>query len=183
MATVQQQIAATVQRKIAEKVNPAAVRAALNYAGNRSIDRMRSRTNSGVDVNYKAFPNYTPKYQKDKAKMIATGKRGKKTLKKGKFAARKVRDVGRLTGQTMEDMQCTVTSAKVDKGFPEGEVKFRFRTKRSENVAVGNAKAGYVWYFMAKGNSSGARNERDAFKKDFLTKLGIGKVGVSVNEV
>lgn len=183
MATTQQQIAATVQRKIAEKVNVAQVRAALNYAGNRSIDRMRRRTAQGVDVRYQAFQAYTPKYHKDKAKMIATGKRGKKSLKKGKFAARKVRDVGRLTGGTMEAMMCTVTSAKVDKGFPEGEVKFRFSTKKAEQIAAGNAKHNYKWFFMGEGNSSGARNERNAFKKDFLTKLGIGKVGVSVNEV
>lgn len=93
-------------------IDAAALKTLGGKIGALSLDLIRRRTATGVDVKGAGFKAYSKGYPKKKLRYI-NGKRYKSQPAKTPFAAKKVRDVTRVSGRTWSDM--TWKGVKVQK--------------------------------------------------------------------
>lgn len=181
---IKRQFSATFTKKVQGAITRAMVEKATDRA-NRGLEQdIRRQANRGKDVSDNDFPSYTPGYRIQKAKAIKTGKIGKRTMKKTEYAARKVDNKTRLSGQTHKDVIVRTRSVKLDKGFPEVVIEVDAATQRSKRVVGYLKKNGYDFLGIAKGTTSAGRQQRDNYKRAMLQGLkasGGGKF--SINEV
>lgn len=181
---IRRQYSAAISSKVQGLLTKASLQAASKIANRVLEDDIRKQANTGKDINDASFPAYTAGYRKQKAKMISTGKYGKKSLKKTRFAATRVDDKTRLSGKTHEDVVVRTKRVNVADGFPDIEIEVDASTPRSKKV-VGYLRAnGYDFLGVAKASTSAGRQQRDNYKKAWLKALKATSGGkLTINEI
>jgi hypothetical protein len=182
MATVKQDISLVLKKKVAEKFPRPKVVAAGRAMGEAMRKQILNDNIKGLGINGPMKSPYTDRYVKQKQKYIRSGKIGRKSKAKTVYAAKKVGDKLRLTGQTANDFVVRKV-VPAERDFVGCTITLGFKSKRSEAVAAGNRKAGYDGWGMAKQGTAHGRQQRkvgfEAFSKALGVKGNGGSFGVT----
>jgi hypothetical protein len=147
--------------------------------GSLALDLCRRRTATGVDVKGNGFPQYSKGYPKKKLRYI-NGKRSKRQPAKTAFAAKKVRDVTRVSGRTWADMAWK--SVKVQKSATGFKVQVDLGMKNtarpggvtSAEIVEYLREMGYDFFGLAKAGPY-RKKEQDAIKALVKTSLRLNR--------
>jgi hypothetical protein len=135
-----QNIEVEIRKAIFQRFSNDRIKKAFELAGNEAILLQQERTMQGLDVLGRSLGNYTYPYHKFKTRFVKGGKMTrsmqKLAAKKNQFAANKVKDYGRLTGELFADMAFRVTGIQ-QKGLSVFGTIQMFIKERSRKKAEG----------------------------------------------
>lgn len=181
MANNRQQIEATLNKQVAAKLSTDRLIVAYRAGANGVKDHMLKTARAGINPNGSTMPSYSPRYSRDKARFIRTGKMGKRSLKRTSSAATSVDDKTVLTGDLHRKIIVTNVKAKQDaQGFIAGSFTITTKDKHSSDKLTWLAEKGYRIAPSARGTQAG-RQQHKIFLTELQRTLGFkgGAVGLS----
>lgn len=186
----------TLAERVKQKLPKDIVQRGARLVAQLTLQEVKDRTNAGVDVNQIAFKEYSEKYrlyqkpafitgsaQNKKGLKAHSGSYSNRSVKRTPYAAKKVHDYMRLSGQMFSAMTIRQVQGIDDEGFIGGRFILDFRTEEMRNRARYNIANGYNFWGLSPTTTARGRAFRTKTKSALKAFLGIrGGGNLSINE-
>jgi hypothetical protein len=147
--------------------------AGLNAVGKRAIELIRERISKGLDVRGQRLKAFTKSYKEFKRLYIKGRRRTPDS--RGKYAARKLPNHIRLSGQLMGSLRYNITNFKVNLVLNNDRAKDKVGWLKKDWGRARNGKrykkaSRDIWGIAKRGTNRG-RYEREELRKAFLKAI------------
>lgn len=177
MADVRQQIAAGISQAVKKAFPRDRVITAHRAAATAVLEDIKRTARSGISTSGGQFPTYTDRYRSTKARYIATGRIGRRSVRRTSEAARAVNDRTVLSGRLHSDMQVTSLRLGKDTQYLEASFVYTFKSQRSRDIAGYLQEKGYNFIWLSKGSTAAGRRQRSLYLKELKSALGFSGGG------